>query len=108
MEFNNNFTIVAVRNPQWANKEHTLIDCEVNFGEIGFEEWSPCTAANGDVTHHGQKLLDELVAGEHGTIAEYEGPTDLGYSWVDPETQEVIEVTHEENSYEDKPRPELD
>jgi len=105
---NINLTIVAVRNPKYANVEQTIIDCEVNFAEIGFEEWTPFSAVYDDVTIHGQRLWDQLKAGDHGTIGPYEGPINLGYTLTDPETGEEVTRTHEEQSYKTGERPNLE
>jgi hypothetical protein len=62
-----------VLNPQWANSEHTVINCDVNFDDIR-EELVPFTAvASGDYAHSHQ-IFAECVAGQHGEIAEYVAP----------------------------------
>jgi hypothetical protein len=62
-----------VKNPQWANLEHTLINCEVNFDDLR-EELVPFTAvASGDY-EHAHQIFDECVAGQYGEIAEYVAP----------------------------------
>ncbi len=56
-------------NPKWANQEHTLIDCEVTFDEIGTV---PFTANPLDTSNpSSKKIFDECVAGEWGDIAEF-------------------------------------
>jgi hypothetical protein len=62
-----------VLNPQWANAEHTQINCEVDFDDLR-EELVPFTAvASGDYEHSHQ-IFAECVAGQYGEIAEYVAP----------------------------------
>jgi hypothetical protein len=62
-----------VTNPQWANAEHTAINCEVDFDDLR-EELVPFTAvASGDYEHSHQ-IFAECVAGQYGEIAEYVAP----------------------------------
>lgn len=62
-----------VSNPQWANAEHTAINCEVDFDDLR-EELVPFTAvASGDYEHSHQ-IFAECVAGQYGEIAEYVAP----------------------------------
>jgi hypothetical protein len=63
-----------IKNPQWANLEHTAINCEVDFDDL-VQEFVPFTAiANGDYEHTHQ-IFAECVAGNYGNIAEYVAPT---------------------------------
>ena len=63
-----------VKNPQWANAEHTAIVCEVNFDSQA-EEFVPFTAvASGDYEYTHQ-IFAECVAGNYGNIAAYVTPT---------------------------------
>jgi hypothetical protein len=65
-----------VFNPQWANVEHTAINCGVDFDDLN-EESVPFTAvASGDYEHSHQ-IFAECVAGEYGEIAEYVAPLPL-------------------------------
>lgn len=62
-----------VKNPQWANAEHTAINCDVNFDDLK-EELVPFTAvALGDYEHSHQ-IFAECLAGQYGEIAEYVAP----------------------------------
>lgn len=62
-----------VKNPQWANAEHTAINCEVDFDDLR-EELVPFSAvASGDYEHSHQ-IFAECVAGNYGAIAEYVEP----------------------------------
>lgn len=62
-----------VTNPQWANAEHTKINCEVDFEDLS-EALVPFTAvASGDYPHSHQ-IFAECLAGQYGEIAEYVAP----------------------------------
>lgn len=60
-----------ITNPVWANEEHTAIDCTVSHPKFGV---IPFTAAENDSEEHCRTLFAQLVAGEHGLIAEYVPP----------------------------------
>lgn len=77
-----------VLNPQWANEEHTAINCDVDFDDL-LEELVPFTAvASGDYEHSHQ-IFAECVAGQYGEIAEYVAP-------VIPEPTPAPQPTKEE------------
>lgn len=62
-----------VKNPSWANAEHTAINCGVDFDDLN-EALVPFTAvASGDYEHSHQ-IFAECVAGTYGPIAEYVAP----------------------------------
>ena len=62
-----------VFNPQWANAEHTAINCEVDFDDLR-EELVPFTAvASGDYEHSHQ-IFAECLSGQYGEITEYVAP----------------------------------
>lgn len=83
-----NVTYTDIKNPTWANAEHTFINCEVNFDHLP-EEYVPFTAvASGDIEHTHQ-IFAECVAGQWGPIAEYEPPPIEYYE---------LEVRRERNS----------
>jgi hypothetical protein len=63
-----------VKNPVWANAEHTSIDCEVDFGHLD-DEFVPFTADPTDKMEYSKTIFDECVAGQYGEIAEYVAPT---------------------------------
>lgn len=63
-----------VKNPIWANAEHTLIDCEVDFDHLN-EGFVPFTADPNDVMEYSKTIFDKCVAGEFGIIAEWTPPT---------------------------------
>lgn len=63
-----------VTNPQWANAEHTVINCDVNFDDLS-EEFVPFTANPLDTANPASKeIFDACVAGEYGPVAEYVPP----------------------------------
>lgn len=62
---------MQVKNPQWANTQHTLINLEIEHPEYG---WIPFTANPNDVEEHGRQLYAEAAAGQFGPIAEYVAP----------------------------------
>lgn len=65
-----------VSDPTWANSEHTLIDCIVNFSHIP-EEAVKFTASLNDNTSHGPKIFNECVSGKYGVIKDYTPPPPL-------------------------------
>lgn len=59
-----------VKNPIWANAEHTIINCEVDFDDLK-EEFVPFSADLNDTYAHTKQIFNECVEGKWGTIAEY-------------------------------------
>jgi hypothetical protein len=57
------------KDPQWANAEHTLIDCKIKHPSYG---WIPFTASPDDVEAHGRKVFAALSKGD---VAEYVPPS---------------------------------
>lgn len=70
-----------VKNPVWADAEHTRIDCEVDFDHLN-DEFVPFTANPDDVMEYSKTIFDECVAGKYGIIGEYVAPPII----VDPPT----------------------
>lgn len=66
-------TIQSASKPQWANADKTAINCEITASEFG-DEVLPFTASISDPEAHGRELFADLVAGKHGTIADYVPP----------------------------------
>lgn len=62
-----------VKNPIWANAEHTAINCEVDFDDLK-EEFVPFTADLVDQYEHTRQIFNECVEGKWGVIAEYVPP----------------------------------
>lgn len=63
----------TVTNPAWANAEHTVIVCYVDFDDLT-EELVPFGAvASGDYPHT-HEIFARCVAGDFGAIAEYVPP----------------------------------
>lgn len=62
----------SVTNPQWANAEHTVINCDVDFTDIGTV---PFTANPLDTSNPSSKeIYNQCVAGDYGPVAEYVPP----------------------------------
>jgi hypothetical protein len=62
-----------VKNPSWADIEHTIIDCEVNFNHLP-DEFVPFAANPNDVMEYSVDIFTRCLAGEFGEIAEYVAP----------------------------------
>ena len=63
-----------VRNPVWANAEHNVIECEVDFDDLS-EEFVPFAANPLDTSNPASKeIFDACVAGTYGPVAEYVPP----------------------------------
>ena len=63
-----------VKNPVWANAEHTVINCEVDFNDLS-DEFVPFSANPLDTSNPASKeIYDQCIAGDYGTIAEYVPP----------------------------------
>jgi hypothetical protein len=60
-----------VTNPQWADAQHSAINCNVDFVAFGV---TPFTANPNDSEIHGVEIFNACVAGEFGPITEYEPP----------------------------------
>jgi hypothetical protein len=84
--------INAVRNVEWANKEKTMIKCEVNFEEITFEEWTKFAVLPTDAVAHGRELWERIHnAKEFGEIGRYRPfvPEFLKGAPADPAVDEI-------------------
>lgn len=79
--------IQDIKNPRWANKEHTLLDADVKFAE--FDDYLDYTSSATD--RPSQHVYLAITSGKYGEIAEYIGPEYIG-----PEIIELPEVTKEE------------
>lgn len=74
-----------IRNPIWANKEYTVINCEVDFDDL-IEEFVPFSATLTDKYPHVIEIFQKCVNGDFGAIQEYAEP-------IIPEpTQEELKV----------------
>lgn len=61
-----------VTNPQWADAEHTVINCTVDFVGLGSV---PFTANPNDTVNPASKeIFDRCVAGDFGSVAAYAPP----------------------------------
>lgn len=63
-------TLTSLTNPQWADAEHTVIDCEITTSQFG-NEVLPFTASKNDVEAHGRAIFAGLVEGKYGLVSEY-------------------------------------
>ena len=59
-----------IKNLQWANAAHTLLNCEVNFSHLQ-EEYVPFTASPDDSEDHVKQIYTRAINGEFGEIKEY-------------------------------------
>jgi hypothetical protein len=64
--------IEYVKDPHWADAEHTMIDLAIKWDL--FNEELPFTASPNDVEEHGRILFAAAVAGEFGPVTEYAPP----------------------------------
>lgn len=62
-----------VKNPKWANEQHSKIDCEVMFNHFP-DEWIPFTTSQNDVMPYSKEIFNKCVAGEYGEIEPYSQP----------------------------------
>ena len=70
-------TYSDVRNPVWADPQQTWILCEVNWDNISWEDWSPCTVmASGDEPYI-HEIYNRCVAGDFGAIGSYVRPSNM-------------------------------
>ena len=84
-----NYEIAAARNPKWANPEKNMIDLEVDFAPLD-EDWVDYTCSPTDVVDHSRTLYTNALAGNYGTVADYEHHT----LWT-PYYEDSIEVSTE-------------
>jgi hypothetical protein len=59
-----------IKNPVWANAEHTVINCEVDFNDLK-EEFVPFSANLNDSYAHTKQIFNECIEGKWGSIAEF-------------------------------------
>ena len=62
-----------ISNPQWADKDHTAVNCMVKFEHI--EQAVPFTATASDTEAYGRDIYAACLRGEAGEIAEYVQPS---------------------------------
>lgn len=60
-----------VSSPKWANAEHTIIECIVDFHGVGP---SPFSTRINDTCPHGIDIFKRCLAGDFGAIATYVAP----------------------------------
>jgi hypothetical protein len=66
-------TLTSLKNPRWANAEHSVIVCDITTTQFG-DEVLPFAANPEDPAPHGRAIFADLVAGTYGPIAEYIAP----------------------------------
>lgn len=91
-------TYTSVRNPSWANSQQTMIDCEVNWDNIDWETWSPCSVvASGDEPYI-HEIYNRCVAGDFGPIAAYARPANLPATTEDGKQPAINEFIREKRN----------
>jgi len=98
------YTINDARNPRWANPEHNAIDLEVDFTDLP-EEYLPYTASPTDVVEHSRELYNRALAGEFGTVAEYDGPlkwTPINKTTIEVSTEGLVQLLLEKGILTDE------
>lgn len=64
--------ILSVRDPFWADAQHTSINCKLRIS--AFSEELPFTANPNDIEAHGREIFCRCVNGEFGEIQAYSRP----------------------------------
>lgn len=62
-----------IRNPKWANKEHSILDCEVDFDDL-VEEFVPFSTTAISTYPYMIDIFQKCVNGDFGTVQEYVEP----------------------------------
>jgi hypothetical protein len=62
-----------VKNLKWANEEHTIINCDVDFDDL-IEEFVPFSATADDIYEHTKEIFNKAINGDFGEIEEYSKP----------------------------------
>ena len=62
-----------VKNCKWADAEHTIILCDVDFDHLD-EIYVPFSATANDKYEHTKEIFAKAIAGDFGVVAEYEPP----------------------------------
>jgi hypothetical protein len=76
-------TLIAGRNPKWADADNTVIELEVHFEENAGLGFLPFSCSADDTTYYGIDVFNRAVAGEFGEIATYIAPLPAPYTlWV--------------------------
>ncbi len=61
----------SVKNPRWGNADHTIILCDVSFGEA-LENFVPFSASMDDIYEHTREIFTRAKNGDFGEVGEYE------------------------------------
>ena len=62
-----------VKNLKWANEEHTIINCDVDFDDLK-EDFVPFSATADDMYEHTKEIFNKSINGDFGEIEEYIKP----------------------------------
>ena len=73
------FDVLSVREPVWANAQHTAIDCRLHIS--AYSEELPFTASPNDVEEHGREIFRKCMIGEFGEILPYITPRYTENHW---------------------------
>jgi hypothetical protein len=65
--------VLEVKNCEWANPEHTVLNCDARFSHYPNEFMPFSAVASGD-TDYAHKIFADALAGVYGEIAEYVPP----------------------------------
>lgn len=58
----------SVKNPKWANNEHTMIECTVDFVKIGVVQFG---ATAYDPEDHCREIFEKASRGLFGPVKEF-------------------------------------
>ncbi len=97
----------SVKEPRWANAEHSSIDCIVKFEHLKIEV--PFTANPRDIEHHGREIFARCVSGEYGPVLNFSPKQEINSNlesvnneipiltaW--PEVQSFLDQANSENT----------
>lgn len=78
----------SVKNPKWGNKDHTIILCDVSFGET-LGNFVAFSASPDDMYEHTREIFSRAKNGDFGDVEEYE---EASNSLEDLKAQKLFEV----------------
>lgn len=67
------FNIIDIKNIEWSNKEHSMLDCEVKFHKFE-DDYIPFSATSNDIEEHSREVWNRCIRGDYGEIKEYVEP----------------------------------
>lgn len=63
---------MIAKNPKWHNREHTMIELQVDWeAHPRLKGFHPFVAWQDDIYDHGRDLFEQAAAGAFGQIAEW-------------------------------------